>query len=134
MSKRLVFLFDSSVQPWNADLHAIQSTLGGLAAKGVKCELLDTKDMSGQDLDHWRDQATIAAVWRHQAIRQAFGSRKEGGLPYLGKQVPGLLVYEEGEPIPVGVYPHSEKRRERSTDFTIEGFLQEFIDSLRSGR
>ena len=87
--------------------------------------------MSDQDLDHWRDQATTAAVWCHQGIRQVFGSRKQGGLPYFGKQVPALLVYEEGQRVAVGVYPHSEKRGETDTDFGIEGFLQEFIDSLR---
>ena len=132
MSKRLVLLFDSTVEAWDADLGRIQSSLAGLAARGVDCDLIDTNDISDQDLDHWRNQATTAAVWRHQRIRQVFGSRKAGRLPYLGKQVPALLLYEEGETIPVGVYPHSEKRRETLTDFTIQGFLQEFIDSLRS--
>ena len=130
MGRRLVLLFDSTIQPWDVDLEAIQSNLDSLAARGVECDLLDTNDMSGQDLDHWRDRATTVAVWRHQRIRQVFGSRKGGGFPYFGKQVPALLVYEEGERIPVGVYPHGEKRRDTLTDFTIEGFLQELIDSL----
>jgi len=131
MSKRLVFLYDSTIQPWHADLQAIQANLTKLKAKGVRCEFLDTKDMPEQELDRWRDEAMAAAIWRHQGIRQAFGSRKQGRLPYLGKQVPALLVYEEGEKIPVAVYPHSEKRGRTHTDFSIEGFLEELVNSLR---
>jgi len=130
MNKRLVCLYDSTIQPWHADLQAIQENLSRLAGKGVRCELLDTNDMLEQDLNRWHDEATAAAVWRHQEIRQAFGSRKEGGLPYFGKQVPALLVYEEGEEIPVAVYPHREKRDRTYIDFTIEGFLGEFVNSL----
>jgi len=91
---------------------------------------LDTKDMREEELEHWRDQATSTAVSHHQRIRQAFGSRRQGRLPYLGKQVPALLVYEEGESVPVAVYPHSEKRGEKHTDFSIEGFLAKFVNTL----
>jgi len=131
MSKRLVLLYDSTVQPWHADLQAIQANLTRLEAKSVRCELLDTKDMPEQELDRWRNEAMAAAIWRQQRIRQAFGSQKQGRLPYFGKQVPALLVYEEGEKMPVAVYPHSEKRGQAHTDFTIEGFLEELVNSLR---
>ena len=130
MTKRLVFLYDSTIEPWSVDFQAIQRYLTELQAKGVKSELLDTKDMPAEELDHWREEATAAAVWRHQRIRQVFGSQKRGRLPYFGKQVPALLVYEEGESVPVAIYPHSEKRGQKHTDFSIEGFLEEYVNAL----
>jgi hypothetical protein len=130
MTKRLVFLYDSTIEPWSIDLQAIQGYLTKLQAKGVKSELLDTKDMSEEALGHWREKATAAAVWRHQQIRQVFGSQQQGRLPYFGKQVPALLVYEEGESVPTAVYPHSEKRGQKHTDFSIKGFLEEFVNTL----
>lgn len=130
MTKRLVFLYDSTIEPWSVDLQAIQSYLTELQSKGIKSELLDTNDMPEDALAHWREEATAAAVWRHQRIRQVFGSRQQGGLPYFGKQVPALLVYEEGESVPVAVYPHSEKRGQKHTDFSTEGFLEELVNAL----
>jgi hypothetical protein len=126
MTKRLVFLYDSTIQPWHANLQVIQKRLNELQTEGVKSELLDTKDMPEEELEHWREEATITAMWRHQRIRQVFGSQQQ----YLGKQVPALLVYQEGERVPVAVYPHSEKRGQKHTDFSIEGFLEEFVKAL----
>lgn len=131
MGKRLVFLFDSSVDPWGTDFQAIRSLLTRLAGEGIDCEVTDTHGMTGEELEAWRDQATVAAVFRHQAVRQVFGSRRQGGLPYFGKQVPALLVYESGERAPVAVYPHSETRRDTRTDFTIEGYLHDLVRCLQ---
>ena len=130
MPKRLVFLYDSTIEPWHVDLQAIQKYLTELQARGVKSELLDTKDMPEKALEHWRGEATAAAMWHHQRIRQVFGSQKRGGLPFLGKQVPALLVYEEGEIIPEAVYPHSKKREQKYTDISIQDFLKEFVNAL----
>jgi hypothetical protein len=90
--------------------------------------------MVDEQLELWRDQATAASVWRHQAIRQTFGSRGRGGLPFFGRQVPALLVYEGEETIPVAVYPHSETRGDTRTDFTIEGYLKGLLGSVDDGR
>ena len=133
MTKRLVFLFDSTVAPWGTDLEVIRSALTRLAAQGVECEEMDTNSMTEDELEAWRNRATVTAVFRHQAIRQAFGSRRQGGLPYFGRQVPALLVYERDETAPVAVYPHSETRGDTRTDFTIEGHLQDLIRSLHEG-
>ena len=124
MIKRFVFLYDSIVRPWHADLRVIQKQLTEIH---IKCELLDTKDIPEEELEHWRIEATKAAVKHHQQIRQVFGSRRKGGLQFFGKQVPALLVYEEGEKLPVAIYPHSEKRGEKHTDFSIESFLGELM-------
>lgn len=129
--KRLVFLFDNTVPPWGTDLEAVRSALRRLRAQGVESEEIDTSSMSGEELEAWRDRATATAVFRHQTIRQAFGSRRQGGLPYFGKQVPALLVYESGERVPVAVYPHSETRGDTRTDFTIEGYLDDLVRSLQ---
>jgi hypothetical protein len=86
--------------------------------------------MPEEELEHWRNEAIRASVRHHQQVRQHFGSRRQGGLPDFGKHVPALLVYEEGESIPVAVYPHSEKRGQKHTDFSIEGFLEEFVNTL----
>jgi hypothetical protein len=126
MTTRLVFLYDSSLEPWQGDIPTIQGYLTVLQTKGVKVEVLDTKDMPDDELDRWRDDAVATSVRHHQQIRQAFGSRRQGGLPDFGKRVPALLVYEEGGRIPVAVYPHSERREEKHSDFSIEGFLQQF--------
>lgn len=132
--KRLVLLFDSTVDAWSADVEAIRSTLGRLAGKRVECEVIDTHGMADEQLDDWREQAAVAAVWRHQAIRQAFGSRRVGRLPRFGKEVPAVLVYERGERVPVAVYPHSETRGDTRTDFTIDGYLQDLMESLDEGQ
>ena len=125
ITKRLVFLYDSTIQPWHADLKAIQERLTELQAKGVKCELLDTKDMPEEQLEYWRTKASLASIWHHQQIRQPFGSKKKGGLPNFGKQAPALLVYQEGENVPVAIYPHGDI----SGDISIEDFLEEFVQS-----
>jgi hypothetical protein len=51
-------------------------------------------------------------------------------LPDFGKHVPALLVYEQGERVPVAVYPHSETRGDTRTEFTIERYLHELMRSL----
>jgi len=132
--KRLVFLFDSSVEPWEADVEAIQATLGRLASEVVESEVINIHGMPDEQLEYWRDQATAASVWRHQAIRQAFGSRRQGGLPNFGKEAPAILVYERGERVAVAVYPHTETRGDTRTDFTIEGYLDDLIASLEDGQ
>ena len=134
MTKRLVFLFDSSVDPWEADVEAIQATLGRLASEVVESEVMDIHGMADEQVEYWRDQATVASVWRQQATRQAFGSRTHGGLPYFGKQVPALLVYERDETIPLAVYPHSETRGDTRTYSTIEGYLDDLIASFEDGQ
>jgi hypothetical protein len=126
MIKKIVFLWDSSVEPWHGDIATTKGFLTELHDKGITCELMDTKDMADEVLQRWRDQALAASMWRHQQIRRHFGASQSD----LGKQVPALLVYEEGGKLPTAVYPHSEKRKQRQTDYSIEDFLKELTDSL----
>lgn len=71
--------------------------------------------------------AVIASVRLHQGIRQQFGSKRQGGLPYFGKQAPGLLVFRNGIELPVAVFPHRRTRGRTSVDFSIENFLRTFV-------
>jgi hypothetical protein len=125
MTKKLVFLYDSTLKPWHGDIEAIQVRLSKMRVKGVKVEVLDTKDMRDNELGRWHSGALAASMRHHQQVRRIFGSRSQGGLPDFGKRVPALLVYEEGEDIPVAVYPHGEKRGGKHSDFSIEGFLEQ---------
>lgn len=126
MIKKVLFFWDSTIKPWSVDIRTIRDYLTGLSDMGVRCELIDTKDMAGAELEHWRMEARIAARWRHQQVRRPFGR----GLLDFGKQVPALLVYEEGERVAIAAYPHSEKRGEKLIDYSIEGFLKELVDSF----
>lgn len=106
MDERWVFLFDGTVRPWHdVDLPAIRRGLEKAASLGVGVEELDTRHMPEEMLSSWRADASFAAMRTHHAIRQVFGSRNLGGLPYFGKQVPALLVFDE-DGSPRDVYPH----------------------------
>ncbi len=128
-SRRLVLLFDSGTQPWRGDLQGIIGELLRLQNRNMKVELKDVKKMSEQELDEWRNQAMAASVWHAQGIRRPFGSVTQGMLPYFGRQVPALLVFEEGQEIPAAVYPHRKKRGRVTEDFPIEGFLGQLAPS-----
>jgi len=130
MIKQVVFLYNSTIKPWHTDIQIVQRYLTGLQDKGVTCESLDTEDMSEEELEGWSKEVLGASVRHHQQIRRHFGPWQRGGLPELGKQVPALLVYEEGEKVATAVYPHSEKRGQKRTDYSIEDFLKELTDSL----
>ena len=128
MIKKIVFLWDSTINPWSVDVdaHRIKDYLARLGKKGLTCELIETKDLPDGELEYWRKEALVTSVWRHQEIRQHFGVSQLD----LGRQVPALLVYEEGEKVPIAVYPHTKKRGQEKTDYSIETFLKELANSF----
>ena len=126
MIKKIVFFWDSTIEPWHEDIQTIKDYLTRLSAKGLTCELIDTKDMAEADLRSWRKEAFMVSVWRHQQIRQYVGVLQLD----LGKKAPALLVYEEGKKVPMAVDPHTEKRGQEKTDYSIETFLKELANSL----
>jgi len=126
MASKLVLLYDNTVKPLSStNVREIMGLLERAEAAGVSCERLDTKDMDEAELEEWRNKAFGVATRFKQAIRQPFGSRREGMLPYFGKEVPALFVYEEGEADPVAVYPHRKAKERRS----IEGYLRQLLES-----
>ena len=126
MTQKIVFLWDSTVTPWSADVNKITDYLERLDEAGLTCESIDTKDMAGAELESWRLEALAASLAHHQQIRQHFDASQLD----LGKKAPALLVYEEGKKAPMAVYPHTEKRGQEKTDYSIEAFLEELADSL----
>jgi len=128
MAKRLVLLYNSAVKPWEADIGRILGYLSTLCARGMDCESLDVAGTAEEKLDGWRDEAVKASVLRKQGIRQVFGARGKGGLPHFGREVPALLVYTDGEKMPVAVFPHSERRGPERKEISIEGFLKELLE------
>ena len=126
MIKKVVFLWNSTIEPSSVDVQRIRDYLARIGRKGLTCELIDTRDMPDEELGYWRKQALLVSVWRHQQIRQHFGASQLD----LGKKVPALLVYEEDEKVPATVYPHTEKRGQEKTDYSIEAFLEKSSDSL----
>lgn len=131
MIKKIVFLWDSTIKPWSVDVQRIMDYLARLSKKGFICESIDTKDMAEEELKRWREKAQSVARRYKQKMSQHFGSRRMGGFPYFGRQVPALLVCGEGENMPTAVYPHSKKRGEKHTEYSIEDFLKkELTDSL----
>jgi hypothetical protein len=125
MISKLVFVYDSTVKPFgDIDIDAVKRLLDKIRGAGIKWESLDTRDMPSADLDRWRERATIIAVWKHVRVRQPFGSRRGGGLPYLGKRVPALFVYEEGKDEPLDVYPHEKGSEQCSILEYLNGLVQ----------
>src|SRR5574341_92820 len=118
MNRRYVLLHSSEIQPWREDLQAITAHLAVLAEHGAECEFQDTAQMIEEEMAYWRNQVMACAVWQRLAVRQVFGSRRQGMLPYLGRQIPVLLVYEDGKQIPAAVYPHRLRRGRTSRDYS----------------
>lgn len=130
MIKKVLFFWDSTIKPWSVDIRTIMDYLARLSKKGFTCESIDTKDMAEEELKRWREKAQSVAMRYKQQMSQHFGSRRMGGFPYFGRQVPALLVYGEGENMPTAVYPHTKKRGQEKTYYSIEAFLNELTDSL----
>jgi len=126
MIKKVLFLWDSTIEPRQGNIQNIKRYLTALRDTGLRCESINTKDMPEKKLEYWRKEALAASVRWHQQIRQYFGASQL----HLGKRDPALLVYEEGGKLPTAVYPHSEKRGQKLTAYLIEGFLKELTDSL----
>ncbi|MFB3891132.1 MAG: YhcG family protein [Phycisphaerae bacterium] len=126
MISRLVLLFDSAIKPFgDVDLKAIRNCLDRAHASGIMCESIDTKGMPVAGWETWRDAAWIVSVRRRLRIRQTFGSKRAGGLPLLGKQVPALFVYEDGKAEPSAVYPHEKGGKY----FSVQDYLAALVQA-----
>jgi len=123
---KLVFLWNSTIEPSSVDVQRILDYFARVGKMGLTCELIDTRDMPDGELEFWRKEALVASVWRHQRIRRHFDALQSD----LGKKVPALFVYEEGDKMPIAVYPHTKKREQEKTYYSIEAFLKELADSL----
>lgn len=73
--------------------------------KGFGCEIIDTSNMSDEEIFRLYEKAWIPSVRKKYKIRTVFGSNRNPGFNF-GKDVPALLVYEEEKDYPTDVYPH----------------------------
>ena len=127
MITKLIFLYDSTIEPWDANVGRIKTQLANLKERGIDYEVIHTATITEDELDNWRDKAYLPSVRWKLRIRQVFGSRSRGGLPYFGKQVPALLVYEEDNERPNAVYPHQKTYEHKRVDVSIEDILDRLL-------
>ncbi|MCS6936973.1 MAG: hypothetical protein RMJ96_03495 [Candidatus Bipolaricaulota bacterium] len=66
-------------------------------------------------------KAVMPAVLRKYRVRQVFGSKRHPGR-FFGKEVPALVVYENGHPR--DIYPHEENGQVISIKAFLESFLR----------
>lgn len=81
--------------------------LGTLQSQGIHCEQIDTAELPNEKLYEAYADAWIPSVYRKFGIRRVFGTRRRSGC-FFGREVPALLVYEDGGRAPIDVYPHEE--------------------------
>jgi len=117
MRKRVVFVYDSTVKAWHADIESILEKLEVLNAKGVACEVLDAHGVGKDRMEVLRKDALGASVQHHQRVGKQFG---RGEWSNFGKEEPALLVYGEGKEIPLVIYPHEKTMRHERKDFSVE--------------
>lgn len=80
--------------------------LDELRTRGHDCEVVDGDPLSDDERHALYGEAflAVAHAGNRYRIRQVFGSRRHGGGDHLGTGVPGLIVFDNGEPI--DIYPH----------------------------
>jgi len=115
-------------EPENEGFLAVPGLVEELQRRGIQIEVKDTGRMTEEERQEAYWKATTATRRKKFKIRQIFGSQRQGGGPYFGKQVPALLVYKEkGASYPEDVYPHEEK----GEIVTIKELLDQLLDEVR---
>ena len=126
---RIELYYDSTVEPFRKtgfDRLRILELLDAAKKRGVKVTVTDTASWNSSMFYEIYLRACIPSIRKRYSIRRVFGTARESGR-YFGRQIPGLLVYED-ESV-VDVYPHDEKRR----IVTIIEFLEELLGKLPAG-
>lgn len=115
----LKLIYNTKIQPWES----VERTLKLLAKIKEKYrgeydfEIIDTNNLSDQELYDLYTEAMIPSVKKKYQIRQIFGSKRYSG-SFFGKQQPALLVYEESK-YPADTFPHIKGTQK----ITIDGYL-----------
>ena len=110
--------------PPNKSVNEVLNLLGLLQKKGVSNEIIDTDSLSEEEIQKVYLAAVVPSVFKKFGIRRVFGSRRRSGWLF-GREVPALLVYEEGEQYPADVYPRDEGRGRVKT-------IREFLYGLQT--
>jgi len=129
-STRIVFYYDSSVQPKDCDVKRILDILKRLQELGVNVNILDTDGYGDEERTRPYFDAITAAVIQRAAIRQVFGSKRMPAI-FFGRQIPALLIYDETytPPICVDVYPQRRSIID-GTRRSIESYLDDALKTL----
>lgn len=115
--------------PANEGLDEALGLISTLQSEDVSVEIVDASKLSREELQEiYLSKACIPAVRNHVRIRRVFGSKRRGGGPFFGREVPALLVYEDGEH-PSGVYPHEKPGGVAVV--TIRDFLMDLVTDSR---
>ena len=107
---RFVLFYDSTVVPLPDDRSRGFSEalkLATLLEKKHRCVLVDTSELSPEELHQAYAKAVGTSVYKKYRIRQVFGSRRRSGWLF-GKHVPALFVYERNFPTVVAEKPGIE--------------------------
>lgn len=121
MQTRLNLFRSSRVLDAWADLNFIESVLANLKNQGIECKIIDTAEMSENELMEHYINTILPSIKHKYRVRTVFGSNKYPGT-FFGKQQPALLV--EGDSW--DVYPHEEDGKK----VTIEEFLRKLESML----
>lgn len=108
--------------PANEGFEKVLKLLSSLQDKDISVEIVDTNNLSREELQELYSKACMPAVWKHIGMRRVFGTKRRGGGPFFGKEVPALLVYEGGGGYPSDVYPHQKPGN--GPVVTIRDFLE----------
>ena len=131
MRLRLYYARGSEIDdPANTGLEEALEFLPRLEAKGISVEIVDSSKLSREELREAYFEASQPAVVKHFGVRLVFGSRRRGGGPFFGKEIPALLVYEEGAKYPSDVYPHQKPGG--GPVVTIKDFLSTLMEGEAS--
>ncbi|MFC2036110.1 hypothetical protein ACFLUJ_08355 [Chloroflexota bacterium] len=93
--------------PCNKDFKDVENLLRSLNRKSIIVEHINMDSLSETDILKAYSEAVIPSVFKKFGIRRIFGSRRRSGCLF-GREVPALLVYQEGRDHPIDVYPHDE--------------------------
>src|SRR3990170_3108196 len=96
-------LFVSDPANGGFEPRAIIELLRGLEGRGHAVEVVDSETISDADREslYWDAVEAVERGGARYGIRTIFGSRRGGGGPFFGDQVPALLMYKEGASVDV---------------------------------
>jgi hypothetical protein len=127
----LKLYYSTTVKPFdderNQGFEGIFAFLKQLERRGIKCELIDTSELTAEQIGEAYINSVIGPTQlKRYRVRQVFGSARHSGWLF-GKQVPALIVYRSGSRVPEDVYPHEKLGR----TVTIKEYLEALLAQLQ---
>ena len=95
--------------PCNGGIQEALERIEGLRRQGLNIRIVDTAQMSEDEVETAYMKAITPSVMKKYAIRQVFGSQRQAGFLF-GRGVPALAVQNELGAM-TDVFPHKESER-----------------------